>query len=166
TQWVAENFRLSETKKVSCLEVLGYHWPSNDPPPASVFDVVIYGVANGGVPGAVLHESRGIEARRQKTGTVSFGLEEWRFTIELPSPVELAAGDFFAELSGAAATGGSFCWIGGEKDLVAGLNGMAFRNIGSWSLGTWDLAFKVFEAGIFVDGFESGTMEEWSGHLP
>ncbi len=44
---------------------------------------------------------------------------------------------------------------------------MAFRNTGPWSLGTWDLAFKVFEAKneILEDGFETGTLEKW-GHQP
>lgn len=165
--WVAENFRLSGTKTVSCLEVLGYHWPENDPPPASLFDVVLHRAGNDGAPGAVVYEDRGIQARREKTGVVSFGLEEWRFTLELTSPVELAAGDFFAEISGAAPTGGSFCWIGGQRDPVAGVNGMAFRNSSQWSTGTWDLAFKVFEpaTGLFVDGFESGTTEKWQ-HWP
>jgi hypothetical protein len=162
-QSIAENFRLNDRKTISCLEVLGYYWPSNDPPPTSVFDVVIHGVAGDGTPDAVVHEARGIRVQRQKTGAVSFGLEEWRFTIELPSPADLAAGDFFAEISGAAATGGGFCWIGGQKDPAAGVTGMAFRNTGPWSLGTWDLAFKVFETKneIFTDGFETGTTEKW-----
>jgi hypothetical protein len=167
-QWsIAENFRLNDRRKVSCLEVLGYYWTDNNPPPASIFDVVIHEIASDGTPGAVVHEDRDIRAQRQKTGAVSFGLEEWRFTIELPSPVELAAGDFFAEVSGAAMTGGSFCWIGGQIDPVAGVPGMAFRNTGPWSLGTWDLAFKVFGATdeIFTDGFESGTLEKWE-HQP
>lgn len=162
-QRVAENFRLVDGRKIACLEILGYYWPNNDPPPTSIFDVVFRGVANDGAPGAVIHEDRGLRVQRQKTGTVSFGLEEWRFTIELPNAVELAAGNYFAEVIGSAPTDGSVCWIGGRLDPAAGLNGMAFDNTGQWSLGTWDLAFKLFEAKteIFMDGFESGTTEKW-----
>jgi len=144
--WVAENFKLADRRDVSCLEVLGYYWPGNNPPPSSLFDVVFYEVAGSGAPGAVVHEDRGVHVLREKTGNMSGGMEEWRFTIELTTPVDLAAGNYFVEVAGAAGAGGSFCWSEGQIDPVAGLGGLAFRQTGQWSLGNWSLAFKVFEA--------------------
>lgn len=143
--WIAENFSLADKKDVSCLEVLGYYWPENDPPPSSVFDIVFHEIAGDGTPGAVVHEDRGLHVQRQKTGNVSGNLEEWRFTIELPTPVELVSGNYFIEVSGAAGTGGGFCWSEGQLDPVAGLGGMAYRHNSTWGLGTWNLALKVFE---------------------
>jgi hypothetical protein len=142
---MAENFRLTDRRAVSCLEVLGYYWPDNDPPPTSVLDVVFHDAAGNGTPGAVVQEDHGAHVVRQKTGNVLAGMDEWRFSIELTSPVELAAGDYFVEVAGAAGVGGSFCWSDGQMDPVAGLEGLAYSDSGQWSPGSWNLALKVFE---------------------
>jgi hypothetical protein len=142
---MAENFRLADRRDVSCLEVLGYYWPENDPPPSSAFDVVFHEVAGDGTPGAVVHEEHGLPVQRQKTGNVLAGMDEWSFAIALSTPVDLPAGNYFVEIAGAAGTGGSFCWSEGQLDPAAGLAGLAYKNTGAWGLGTWNLALKVFE---------------------
>lgn len=162
---VAENFRVATADHIDCIELLGYYWPGNDPPPLSTFRVALYRVTAEGYPGETILQGSGIPAFREMTGVVSsFGLNEWRFWLGLVYPPRLAPGDYFIEVAGNATSGGGFCWEGGAQDPVSGLPGIAYKNTGSpWALGGWNDVITLWGRTIARDGFESGDLSFWTG---
>lgn len=162
-QVLADNFVLGSPLVVNQIVLWGGYHPGNTPLAVDDFTVIIH-QDNVGIPGTVVYSESGIvPTERTDTGVDLFGVDEYRFTLDLPNPSTLPAGTYWVEIfNDTTGITDDFFWETGDQDTVNGILGSVWAVEApgaSWNIdGKTDLAFQI----NYVPAPTSiPTMNEW-----
>ena len=162
-QSIADNFVLGSSLKVNRIVLWGGYYPGNTPLAVDDFTVIIYR-DNAGVPGTVVYNRDGIvSTERTDTGVDLFGVDEYRFTLDLPNPSTLSPGTYWVEIfNDTTAITDDFFWETGTLDAANGIAGSVWATVvpgANWNIdGSTDLAFQIY--GVQPTA-PIPTMNEW-----
>ena len=137
-QILAENFVLTADASISQLVTWGGYFNANVPMDTDYITVIIH-ADDTGAPGAELYNEADVASVREQTGLVLFGVDEWKHTLTLATPVALTAGTYWIEYyhtTGYPATD-TYFWEVGNPDPVGGIVGSAFSlevPVTAWTL--------------------------------
>ncbi len=147
---VAENFVIAKDISISEIHFWGYYG-NNDEGTADDF-TVIFRADDGGMPGAALPVQSSVTSTRSLTTNppIAGFFAEWRFELQLDTPVELAAGMYFLEIfNEPQGTVDLFHWEAGNLDLLNGVFGsaQAFEVPGvDWFSSATEFAFQIISS--------------------
>ena len=161
-QLVAENFTLAADANV----ILIRFWAIQSAAPDYRGDVywAIYSDA-ANQPGTVV--AGGVEpvVNAVVTGNSTlFGYAEYSFDI--PVDIQLAPGNYWLALhNGAVSNNGESEMLWSTTAVPVGSNALYFDAVSGWVSSGNELAFRIEDTTIFVDGFESGNTTGWSATI-
>jgi hypothetical protein len=123
----ADNFILDGPRRVKQIVIWGGYHPGNTPLAVDNFTVRIH-QDNEGIPGTVVYCKNGIvPAERTDTGVNLFGVDEYRFTLNLPNPSTLPAGTYWVEIfNDTTSITDDFFWETGTPDAINGITGSVY----------------------------------------
>lgn len=159
-QVAADNFVLSSDAFVSEVVIYAGYFPSNEPLAVDEWTVTFHTNA-ANQPGLVLYTENNVASTRTATGTVLFGVDEYRVVLTLDTPVELLPGVYWLEIhNNSVVSTETVFWASGAADFNS-LSGVVFASsypAMSWSPDKSDhFAMQLCDVvsdTIFKDGFD------------
>lgn len=162
---IAEDFVLMETRSINEIAIWGGY--VDDQVFNDNFTVQVFADNAGEPTTPPLVTQSGVPTARELTGlTVGFNgamVDEYRFTLLLPSPLLLGPGTYWILIANdSTGQAGDFVWGFGTLDQGSGRAGSSVSVSGAvWFANPTNFSIRI-PLGIFADGFESGTTNAWS----
>lgn len=148
--------------------IWGGYYPSGTPAAEDSFTIRFHQINTYSGATVFLGERVVVPSVRQGTGAKVFGVDEYRFVLDLDPPVPIQGRTFLIEVFNATASGGdSFFWESGFRDPglrhwdVVWYSDSAPGSL--WLPDAIDLSLALYGTTevILTDGFESGDTRAW-----
>jgi hypothetical protein len=166
--FTCDNLFPCEDLVVQQVVIWGGYYPSGVPAAEDSFTVRFHQINTYSGATALLGERVVVPSVRQGTGANVFGVDEYRFVLDLDPPVLIQGRSFLVEVFNETSSGGdSFFWASGVRDPGLRRWDLVWYSDSAPGL-TWlpdaidlSLALHGNTAVILTDGFESGDTRAW-----
>lgn len=166
--FTCDNLFLCEDFLIQQVVIWGGYFPSGTPAAEDLFTVRLHQISTYSGSTVLLGERVVVPSLREDTGEEVFGVDEYRFVLDLDPPVPIYGRTFLVEVFNETPSGGdSFFWESGVRDP-----GLRYWDLvwysdsapgSAWLPDAIDLSLELRgnTAAILVDGFESGDTRAW-----
>lgn len=148
-QAITDQFVLIDAQTVAHVRFWGGYFPANLALATDSFTVIVHQDL-GGSPDTAIYTATGLAAtERNSTGVVLFGVDEYEYVIDLPTPPILPSGVYWLEIiNDTTGSTESWFWETGNNDPIAGLPDSSFATETpgiTWTNSSGvDMAFQLF----------------------